>query len=117
MRRFAQQAAQLVLGTRADTTPELDEDERTSLLGECKEDAKDREVAEYSVDIRATVQFHGLCSKNGAKSNGLFGTIEKVYRKPPGGTHVYKVMIVMNNDPIKPVKVRQTNIRKVPDIG
>ena len=41
----AKQAAQLVLGTRADTTPELDEDEWTSLLGECKADANDREVA------------------------------------------------------------------------
>ena len=123
MRRFAQQAKQLMLGT-----PELDENKWTSLLegeckedewtslleDECKEDVKDLEVAEDLgyYPIGATVQFHDL-TKNGAKSNGLSGRIEKVYEKAPGKARVYKVMIVMKNDPIRPVKVRQTNIKLV----
>ena len=76
MRRVAEEAAKLVLGTRAKKTPELDENEWTSLLegeckedewtslleDECKEDVKDLEVAKDLgyFPIGATVQFHGL---------------------------------------------------------
>ena len=125
----AKQAAQLVLRTRAKKTPELDENEWTSLLegeckedewtslleDECKEDVKDLEVAE---DLGAfpkgvTVQFHSLSTTEGAKRNGFYGRIIKVYHKAPDKARVYKVMIVMKNDPIRPVKVRQTNIKLV----
>ena len=127
----AQQAAQKVLGTRVKKKPELHENEWTSLFegeckedewtslleDECKEDVKDLEVAEDLgyYPIGATVQFHGL-TKNGAKSNGLSGRIEKVYEKAPGKERVYKVMIVINGDDIVPVKVPETNIWKLPDI-
>ena len=116
MWQSAKQAARLVLGTRADTTPELDEDEWTSLLGECKEDANDREVAEDlgCYPIGATVQFHGLC-KNGFEYNGLRGTIHRANRKTPG-EHEYVVKIVKKpGDTIKKFRVSQTYITLVQD--
>ena len=132
MRKGAQQVAQLVLGTRAKKKkkkPELDEHELTSLFeGECKqyewtslledeEDVKDLEGAKDLgyFPIGATVQFHDL--KNSARCNGLSGRIEKVYEKAPGKARVYKVMIIMNDALIQEVKVRETNIWKVPDIS
>ena len=126
----AQQAAQKVLGTRVKKKPELHENEWTSPFeGECKEDewtrlledekedVNDLEVAKDLgyVPIGATVQFHDL-KKDGARCNGLSGRIEKVYEKAPGEERVYRVMIVMNDDDIEPVKVLETNIWKLPDI-
>ena len=127
------------LGTRAQDTPELEDEDNefTNLLGaKCKEDdvrevaedrgvqpvhefrgAEDGDAPGRLLPKGATVQFHSLSTTEGATTNGLYGRIIKVYHKAPDKARVYKVMIVMKNDPIKPVKVRETNIWKLPDIS
>ena len=131
-----QQAALLVLGlgTRAQDTPELEDEDNefTNLLGaKCKEDAEVREVAEDRgvqpvhefrgaedgdaphrlLPKGAIVQLHGLCKD--FECNGHRGTIQSANRNTTG-EHEYIVKIVKKpGDTITKFRVSQTYIKLV----